>query len=203
MPNHKRNDTTWILLTLLASVLILALPALADDPHADHAADPESTVEQKADEAKETAEGVAADAKEAVTDAALTTKVKSKFIASSEVSAFDIDVDTENGVVRLSGRVDELADSTEAERLAAETVGVVRVQNDLEVGVAAVADDLDTSDEQIADTSTGDEYAADPASDRMGDDDELPRTAGPLGLLLLTGLGGAAAASGLRRLRRR
>lgn len=69
-----------------------------------------------------------------MSDAAITTKVKAKFTADSEVAARNVDVNTEEGTVYLTGRVKTQHEKDEAERLARETDGVVRVVNHLNVG---------------------------------------------------------------------
>jgi len=68
-----------------------------------------------------------------VTDAWITTRVKTKLAADPELNPFNIDVDTEDGVVTLSGRVATRAASAEAEKLARGTKGVVEVRNELQV----------------------------------------------------------------------
>ena len=69
-----------------------------------------------------------------VDDAWITTKIRSKYVGDSDVKALDISVTTEEGVVYLTGRVDELSQRAEAERLAAETEGVKSVVNHIQVG---------------------------------------------------------------------
>ncbi|TXK62383.1 BON domain-containing protein [Alkalisalibacterium limincola] len=64
---------------------------------------------------------------EAVGDAWITTKVKSKLLADGDVSGFDISVETRDNVVHLSGEVETQAQINEAVRLAADTEGVTRV----------------------------------------------------------------------------
>jgi osmotically-inducible protein OsmY len=71
---------------------------------------------------------------EQIDDAAITAAVKAKFAGDPEVSAIDIDVDTNEGVVTLSGRVETADQSREAAKLAADTNGVRRVINNLSVG---------------------------------------------------------------------
>lgn len=71
---------------------------------------------------------------ETIDDAAITAAVKTKLAADPEVNPFDIDVDTTDGVVRLSGTVNEAGDKREAEELARGTEGVRRVINDIRVG---------------------------------------------------------------------
>ena len=55
-----------------------------------------------------------------VDDAAITAAVKSKLAADTDVAAHNIDVDTLDGVVTLSGIVDSWEERTEAARLAAD-----------------------------------------------------------------------------------
>ncbi len=65
-------------------------------------------------------------------DAWITTKVKAKLIADPQLNPFNIDVDTQDGVVTLSGRVKDNAARAEAEKLARDTEGVIRVANQLQ-----------------------------------------------------------------------
>jgi hyperosmotically inducible protein len=67
-------------------------------------------------------------------DGALTARVKARLAADPEVNPMNVDVDTENGVVTLSGRVETAEERDRAERLARETEGVASVRNLLEVG---------------------------------------------------------------------
>ena len=69
-----------------------------------------------------------------VDDAAITAKVKAKLAADGEMNPFNIDVDTNEGVVTLQGRVKTEENRTTAERLARETNGVKRVINLVKVG---------------------------------------------------------------------
>jgi hyperosmotically inducible protein len=66
-------------------------------------------------------------------DAAATTQIKSKLIGSDIVSAPNIHVETQNGVVQLSGFVSNYAQVREAEQLARSVNGVKRVINNLVV----------------------------------------------------------------------
>jgi osmotically-inducible protein OsmY len=75
-----------------------------------------------------------------IDDAALTSAVKAKLTADPEINPFNIDVDTDEGVVRLSGKVEKAAARSEAERLARNTEGVRRVINDIDVGKTTVGE---------------------------------------------------------------
>ena len=73
-------------------------------------------------------------ASDQVDDAWITSKVESKLAADPEVNNFEIDVDTQDGVVRLSGNVEQEKARQEAEKLARSTEGVVAVKNEIEIG---------------------------------------------------------------------
>jgi osmotically-inducible protein OsmY len=69
-----------------------------------------------------------------MSDAAITAKVKAKMAADDDVSAMNIDVDTQEGVVYLTGRVHSAKEKRAAEDLAEDVDGVRDVKNMLEVG---------------------------------------------------------------------
>src|SRR5262245_55700965 len=68
-----------------------------------------------------------------IDDAAITAAVKSRLAADPDVAALNIDVDTLEGVVTLSGQVNSAAERTEAVQIAAGTDDVVRVVNNLQI----------------------------------------------------------------------
>jgi len=80
---------------------------------------------------------------EEASDAAITAKVKSRLAADPDVSAREIDVDTLDGRVRLSGVVDSRYERAEAVRVARRTEGVRAVDNDLRVGDPTLGEKLD------------------------------------------------------------
>jgi hyperosmotically inducible protein len=103
------DPTSWLMvwLTLVASAFVLAL-ALA---------------------------GCAADdAGNQIDDALVTGAVKARLAADPEVNSFEIDVNTEDGVVRLRGLVETEAERDEAEELARSTEGARRVINEIQLG---------------------------------------------------------------------
>jgi hyperosmotically inducible protein len=69
-----------------------------------------------------------------VDDVMISSKVKSKLIANSEIKAGDIDVGSSQGVVTLVGRVSSERIKSEAESIARGTKGVKDVHNELLVG---------------------------------------------------------------------
>ena len=107
--------------------------------------DAKEKTEDKAHDTKVKTEGTAHDAKvkseraadktgDALSDAAITSEVKTKFLAEPGVSGLNIDVDTNNGVVTLNGTVKSKAESQKAMTIARNSKGVKRVVNNLKIG---------------------------------------------------------------------
>jgi hyperosmotically inducible protein len=69
-----------------------------------------------------------------IDDVMISSKVKSKLIANSEIRAGNIDVSSSQGVVTLIGRVRSQTIKSDAERIARGTKGVTDVNNELLVG---------------------------------------------------------------------
>ncbi len=80
--------------------------------------------------------------KEQIDDSVITSKIEAKLGADPQVSGFNVGVDTMGGVVRLSGTVKTEEARQEAEKLARDTRGVVRVENDIEVGERTLGERL-------------------------------------------------------------
>ena len=70
----------------------------------------------------------------AISDTAITTAVKSKFIADADLKAIDINVETVNGAVMLKGNVDTERNRDRATTVAKEVDGVKSVSNALAIG---------------------------------------------------------------------
>ena len=107
-----------------------------------------------------------------MSDAAITAKIKSRITADPELNPFEIDVDTQNRVVRLSGTVETADDRAEAERLARSTKGVSDVRNDIELGDPTFAENVD--DAWIL-TKIKAKLAADPEINPMNIDVDVVR----------------------------
>jgi len=105
-----------------------------DDPLQNKASDAKDRADDKADAAQKKAGDAMDRTGEVLTDAAITTAVKSKFLADSDVSGMKIDVDTTNGVVTLQGTVPSAAERRRAVQLAKETNGVKSVKDNLKIG---------------------------------------------------------------------
>ena len=84
---------------------------------------------------------------EEIDDATITTKIEAKMTEDPSVSAFNVDADTNEGVVRLSGTVETAAAKAEAEKLARNTEGVKRVINEIKIGERDMGDRM--SDTEI------------------------------------------------------
>ncbi len=68
-----------------------------------------------------------------IDDAAITTKIKARFVANKEVDALSIKVETLNGTVMLSGFAKNMAEKSSAEMIASKTEGVKLVKNEIAV----------------------------------------------------------------------
>jgi hyperosmotically inducible protein len=91
-------------------------------------------VREEGREAAAKAGEVAGRAGVAVTDAAITSAVKAKFLADTTVQGLKIDVDTNGGMVTLNGMVSSRAEADRAMNLARNTTGVKGVHSNLKVG---------------------------------------------------------------------
>jgi hyperosmotically inducible protein len=96
-----------------------------------------SAAAQAVDTAKEKTKAAASKTVEVLTDAEITTAVKTKLLADKTVSGLKIDVDTSDGVVTLTGPVQTAAERSQALRLARQTKGVKSVTNKLTLETAA------------------------------------------------------------------
>ena len=68
------------------------------------------------------------DSDQPIDDTWITTKVKSSLLADSDVAGLDVEVETLNGVVTLTGQVDEQSQIDHATRIARDIEGVTDVQ---------------------------------------------------------------------------
>lgn len=125
---------------LLAVATMIALPACSKQEQEEARKQTQSTIE-KATEATKDAAGDAADyardvaerAGDYLSDSAITTRIKAALFKADQVSAGDINVETINGHVVLSGVVATDAEADLAEQLAEGIEGVKSVENDIEV----------------------------------------------------------------------
>jgi len=139
------RDTNGVT-AVVDDIIVGPVPAAtAGEKVEDKAYDTKEKVEDAAHDAKVKTEDAAHDAKvatenaadktgEVITDAAITSAVKTKFLADSDVSGLKIDVDTSNGVVTLNGTVKSKAEMDKAMAIARDSKGVKRVVSHLKVG---------------------------------------------------------------------
>src|SRR5688572_21642486 len=85
------------------------------------------------------------------TDAGITTAIKSKMAADDMVKAYQVDVDTSNKVVTLSGDVETMAQKEQAVMIARNTDGVTDVIDQLRVNPTAATSGLGDNDIDIDD----------------------------------------------------
>lgn len=133
-----KNPSSIVAITLVSS---LALFAAGCDRNKEPAA---TTVGEKYDNAVADAKQGASDlgdtlerkadqAGQAIDDAAITTAVKSKYLADDTLKGLDISVETDHGVVMLTGSVQSEAAREHATQIARGVDGVVSVNNELTV----------------------------------------------------------------------
>ena len=98
---------------------------------------------------------------EQIDDGVITSRITAKLAGDPEVSPFNVDVDTLDGVVTLRGEVEKEAAKQEAEKHARSTAGVLDVNNEIRVVSAEEEDDSTPSDAWIT-TRIKSKLAADP-----------------------------------------
>lgn len=99
----------------------------------------------------------------AASDPGITTAVKSKLAADDTVKAYQINVDTDGGVVTLTGTVPTAAARDRALEVARGTDGVTRVEDRLTVNAAGTVDER--GEQAARDAAAKTEGAADRAGD--------------------------------------
>ncbi|CAA9415012.1 MAG: hypothetical protein AVDCRST_MAG51-2080 [uncultured Ramlibacter sp.] len=100
------------------------------------ATDTKSAVTAAASDAKDKAGSAASTAGEKVDDAQITARVKAGITADKDLSAGRIDVDTQDGVVTLSGAVPSAAAKAKADEIAKNAKDVKQVNNQLTVSAS-------------------------------------------------------------------
>jgi hyperosmotically inducible periplasmic protein len=100
----------------------------------DKAHDAKVKTEEYGHDAKVKTEKAASKTGEVITDSAITSDIKTKYLAEPGVSGLDIHVETNNGVVTLTGNVKTKAEMDKALSIAHATHGVKRVVNKMKMG---------------------------------------------------------------------
>jgi hyperosmotically inducible periplasmic protein len=103
----------------------------------------------------------------AASDPGITTAVKAKLAADDTVKAYQINVDTKDGVVTLTGNVATAEARQRAGQLARETDGVTRVEDFLRVDPSLTVDNQ--AREVTAGASSSAQAAGQSASDKASD----------------------------------
>jgi hyperosmotically inducible periplasmic protein len=104
-----------------------------DDKAQGEAKDATRDSDRKVDDAQKKAGETADKVGDATANAALTSVVKTKFLADTTVSGLNIDVDSNKGVVTLTGNVRSAAEKQRAVKIARETEGVKSVVDRLKI----------------------------------------------------------------------
>lgn len=141
-----KNVSGIVVLTLASSLALLAAGCDRDKAPATT-----TTTESTSSSAEQSVDSAAADAKEgardlgntieqkadqagqAIDDAAITTSIKGKYLADDTLKGLDISVETDHGVVMLTGSVQSEAAREHATQIAKGVDGVVSVNNELKV----------------------------------------------------------------------
>ena len=130
----KRHETD-VDRTTVAKVDADASDAAHDKSAAAHPGhETKASTEHAAKHPAQTTKDAAGTAGETVDDGWITTKVKSSFVGVDALAGSHIDVDTNDHVVTLHGRVPTAAAPTEAVRIARGVEGVTRVSDKLTIG---------------------------------------------------------------------
>lgn len=132
----SRNGIAAI--TLVSSLALLA--AGCDRPLEGQDRTAGETIDQTTADARNQAERMGnvvesntTQAKQTIDDAAITASVKSKYLVDDTLKGLQISVDTEQGVVMLTGLVQDEAAKELATQIAQGVEGVVRVDNQLTI----------------------------------------------------------------------
>jgi hyperosmotically inducible periplasmic protein len=115
----------------IACALLPAGAAMAQDKPKDKPDD--TTIVIKDDTTPKVKKGT-----QAVTDASITTAVKTRLMKDKVARGTSIDVDTKDGVVTIAGDVPTAADKTRIGQLVRNTTGVKKVDNNLKVAAGEV-----------------------------------------------------------------
>ena len=119
--------------------------------------------------------GLAAAVACAQTDAGITTAVKTKLAADNTVKAYQINVDTANGVVTLTGTVDRPVAKQQAVVIARQTDGVADVIDNIDVSAVPtsttgeIKDDIRDTGRDIRDSASDTRDSAGEAAGRAGE----------------------------------
>jgi hyperosmotically inducible protein len=129
--------------TVLGAFVVVA-------PYAAQAQTTKDKVENKMEQAKDSAKSTTQEAKTAVSDSWVTSKAKIALFSDERVKGTQVSVDTKNGIVHLRGKVDSAEAKAAAAAVASGIEGAKSVKNDLQVVAPAARQAVDASDKDIA-----------------------------------------------------
>lgn len=133
-----KNPSAIVAITLVSGLTLLAAGCDRNkEPAATTAGEKYDNAvtdaKQEASELGDTLERKAGQAGQAIDDTAITTAVKGKYFADDTLKGMDISVETDHGVVTLTGLVQSEAAREQATQIARSVDGVVSVNNSLTV----------------------------------------------------------------------
>ena len=128
-----KNVSGIAVIALVSGLAVLATGCERDERGAVESNEGVVDAQNDARDANNTLEQSADRAGQAVKDAAITTSIKTKYLADDTLKGMDISVDTEQGVVMLTGSVQSDAAKNLAEQIARDVDGVTGVNNQLTV----------------------------------------------------------------------
>jgi hyperosmotically inducible protein len=130
MKIRVKTVTTLALAGLIGSALSISLPLHAQDSTAGQEMH-QSGASAAAGDAAGSAKHAYHAAKDQISDATLSTKVKTALLTSHLTKKYSIHVESDHGTVTLDGSVDSPATAAHAKRLVANVHGVTMVRNHL------------------------------------------------------------------------
>jgi len=125
-----------------------------------------ATAQTATQEAKDKTQAAAGKTATVMTDAEITSAVKTKLLGDKVVGGLKLDVDTTNGVVTLTGPVTSAAERNEALRLARTTKGVKSVVNKLTMDTTATTGKV--AKDEAGDAKDSTKSAAKKTGDAIG-----------------------------------
>ncbi len=131
-----KNASSLAVIAFASSLALLtaACDRTPEEPTAGQAIDNASQeARNEASELGSTLENKAEQAGQAIDDASITTAIKGKYLADDTLKGLDISVETEQGVVKLTGSVQSDSAKELATQIAQGVEGVVNVDNQLTV----------------------------------------------------------------------
>jgi hyperosmotically inducible protein len=127
----KRNTTPTLLATLALSALLAACSKPEEQTAGQKLDETIAKTEQVGAEIKADAQQMANQAGQAISDASITTKINAALAADDELKALQINVDTKDGRVVLTGTAPNANAQQRATMLAQAVEGVMAVDNRL------------------------------------------------------------------------